>query len=172
MILSGLQIITIQKKLGITFNLLLLSFVLIFVLTGCSLHWLVGDGRGDWTQELINGYAILKINSNKIMIGHKDSLDSPGWSDVIPNYYITAYQQKTPFIFLTGIQTKHSIASAEELNSNPSIFYLVNSETEIIAGPFSSLDDLKTYCSDFNLVVPDTWEITANCGAGIHIQNK
>ena len=158
----GLQRIIIQKKLATMFKLILVILVLLLVLTGCSLHWLVGDGRGDWREELSNGYAVIKVNSYEIVLGHQDRASSPGWSTVITNFYVTAYQQNTPYIFIEGFHTEDTSATSAELENHQAVFYLVDTETNEIVGPFESKDDFIAYCSAQALEVPTDWEMTAN----------
>lgn len=125
--------------------------------SACSFDWWVGDGRGDWTLELHKGYAISKINSREILLVYKENPDDPGGSIVLPNYFITAYQQHEPFIYLEGIRTREITASEDELNSMMLSYYLIDTTNAEIVGPFESYDDFINLCTSLGLEGKGDW---------------
>ena len=73
MILIGLLRIPRSQNGRRLINLLMAILIMMLLLSGCEGDWLVGYGRGDWTENLIGGYAIDKINSQDIEFIHKIS---------------------------------------------------------------------------------------------------
>lgn len=136
-----------------------LFFILIFLLVlSCgSLEWFFGEGRGDWTLDIANGYCISKINSREVLLIHKDSPGDSGGSIVLPNYFVTSYQQYEQYIFLEGISTQGRTASEEELETGPSVYYVLDSGCAEIEGPFQAYDKLLKYCNEHEIEIEDEW---------------
>lgn len=157
MILNGLLPIHIQQngRMLLKVTIAVLAFALL--LSGCSADWWVGDGRGDWTLDLYEGYAISKINSNEILLVHKENPNDLGGSIILPNYFVMAYQLHEPYICLEGIHTQEISASEDELNDMVLGYYLVDATNGEIIGPFESYDDFAESCSSLGLEMKDEW---------------
>ena len=131
--------------------------IIALFLNGCSIHWWIGDGRGDWTLDLYEGYAISKINSREILLIHKEHLDDTGGAIVIPNFFVTGYQIKEPYIYLEGILTQEVLVSEEELKSVIRNYYLVNTTNDQIIGPLDCFDSLVDYCNSAEIDISEEW---------------
>lgn len=159
MILNGLLPTNIQQAgwmvwLKVTITALVISLSL----SACSLNWWVGDGRGDWTLNLDKGYAISRINSNEILLVHKENPNDCGGSIVLPNYYIISYQLHEQYICLEGIHTQNISISKNELNDMVLSYYLVDTTNDKVIGPFESYNDFVEYSSSLTLeIVKDGW---------------
>ncbi len=125
-------------------------------LSGCSLHSLVGDGRGDWTLELFGGYGIVKVNAYCINLVRLLE-DGAGSTYIIPNFFVQGFQTSEPYILLKGIRCEGEFATDEELKSTDYSFYLFNTADGMLAGPYASFDELAHSCADYALLVQDTW---------------
>jgi hypothetical protein len=135
--------------------IVILVFALLF--SGCSAEWWAGDGRGDWTLDLCEGYAISKINSKEILFIHKGNPDDSGGSIVLPNYFVIAYQLHEPYIYLEGIRTQRITASEDELNNKVLSYYLVDTTNDEVVGPFESHDDFWEHGNSLGLEMTDEW---------------
>ena len=141
-------------------NVVAMMLAFSLCLSGCSTDfydWLVGDGRGDWTQNLISGYCLVKVNSRCIEIGYKDHPDDTNSSDVIPCYFITAYQIKEPYIALEGIPTQKFSITDEELETRELNYYLIDTTTGIVNGPYETMDAMIEYCSSLAVDISSAW---------------
>ena len=161
MILNGLLPTHIQPNGQMLLKVTIVTLAFILLLSGCSVDWWVGDGRGDWTLDLCAGYSIVKINSREILLGYKESPDAPGRS-IISNYFITAYQVHDPYIFLEGIQTQKITISDDELRNRVLKYYLVDTTDGEVVGPFESYDGFVEHCSFLGLEIKEEWIKTKN----------
>lgn len=136
-----------------------LSLVLLcaMLFSGCSAYWWVGDGRGDWTLDLYNGYAISKINSKEILFVHKENPTDSGGSIVLSHYFVTAYQLYEPYICLAGIRTQGLSISDEELNSSIVSYCLVDTTTGKVSRLYTSIDAFIQYCDSIGLQINNEW---------------
>ena len=138
----------------------------IILLTGCSSDWLVGDGRGDWTLELCAGYAVSRINAHEILVGHKNKPDAPGYEIVIPNYFVTAYQIQKPYICFQGIPTQGSCITDEERLNGKLSYYLIDTVSGEVNGPYPSYIDFLEYCRTIPLELTQEWNYTSEYNRG------
>lgn len=157
MILNGLLPTHIQQNGRMLLKATIAILVFTLFLSACSAEWWVGDGRGDWTLDLYEGYAISKINSNEILLIRKENPSDSGGSIILPNYFVTAYQLCKPYICLEGIHTQKISASEEELNDMVLNYYLVDTTNGEGIGPFESYDDFIKRCSSLGLNIEDEW---------------
>ncbi|MBR6825251.1 MAG: hypothetical protein IKM59_01755 [Oscillospiraceae bacterium] len=139
--------------------LLTCVFVLLFT-TGCSFISFMldpGEGRGDWTIELINGYCINRINgSQKVLSSRRNSTDTNG-SIVLHRFYITSYQISKHYICLEGISTREAYISEKELEREARDYYLVSTTSHTITGPFESIEAFLEHCSTIDLNIAEVW---------------
>ena len=157
MILNGLLPTHIQQNGRMLLKATIAILVFTLFLCACSADWWVGDGRGDWTLDLYEGYAISKINSNEILLIHKEDPNNSGGSIILPNYFVIAYQLHKPYICLEGIHTQGLSASEDELNDMVLNYYLVDTTSGEEFGPFESYDDFIERCSSLGLNIEDEW---------------
>ena len=160
MILNGLLPIRIQLNGRMLLKVTIAVLVLILFLSACSVEWWVGDGRGDWTLDLIEGYGISKINSMEILLIHKENPNDSGGSIILPNYFVIAYQLHEPYIYLEGIHTQGISASEDELSNMVLSYYLVDTTNGEVIGPFESCDDFVERCCSLGLEIEDEWTKT------------
>lgn len=158
--MRGLHNTSIRHN-GLILHKVVAVILCLISLSGCSNEWWVGYGRGDWTVDLCNGYAITKVNSQSIHLIYKENISDSGGSFVIPgNYFVQSYQLLEPYIFLEGIHTAKSFATDDELKNCVQIYYVVDTETHEIIGPLENYEDLKAKCSVLNLDLDDNWTHT------------
>lgn len=157
MILNGLLPTRIQLNGRMLLKVTIATLVLILFLSACSVDWWVGDGRGDWTLDLYEGYGISKINSNEILLVHKENPNDSGGSIILPNYFVIAYQLHEPYICLEGIRTQEISVSEDELNDMVLSYYLVDTTNGEVIGPSESHDDFVERCSSLGLEIEDEW---------------
>ena len=138
----------------------LLALTLALFLSACSVDWWVGDGRGDWTLDLYEGYGISKINSKEILLVHKENPNDSGGSIILPKYYVIAYQLHEPYICLEGIHTQGLSASEDELSDMVLSYYLVDTTNGEVVGPFESREDFVESCSSLELEIEVEWTKT------------
>ena len=131
--------------------------ILVFMLSACSSEWFIGDGRGDWTLDISNGYAISKINSYEILLVYKENPSDSGGSIILSNYFIKAYQFYDPYLCLEGICTQEIAISQDELIAAELSYFLVNTNNGEIVGPFESYNDFAAYCGDIVLKISNNW---------------
>lgn len=155
--MSGLPYIRTQQVGCPTCRIMILTIVLALTLCGCSLDFWVGDGRGDWTKPIFNGYAISKINSKEILLIYQDNPNDSGGSIILPNFFICSYQQDAPYICLKGIQTNRMTISESELNSAVYSYFFVDTSTGEVVGAFSQYDDLEEYCTARSMELAVDW---------------
>lgn len=157
MILNGLLPTRIQQIGCTLFKVTIAILAYTLFLSGCSFEWWIGDGRGDWTLDVYNGYAISKINSNEILFVRKENPEDSGGEIVLSNYFVTAYQLHEPYICLKGIHTQEMSAVEEELNKQTVNYYLIDTTDGKIAGPFESYNDFKECYSFLGLEMNNEW---------------
>lgn len=160
MILNGMRSTRTQQNGQILVKVIIVALVLASFLSGCSTDWCVGDGRGDWTLDLYKGYAISRINSNEILLIHKENPNDSGGSIVVQNYFVTAYQLHEPYICLEGICTKKIAASEDELNDQVLSYYIVDTSSGKVIGPFESYHDFEVCCTSLTLEIRNEWTKT------------
>ena len=138
--------------------LILISvIILVLILGACSAEFFLGEGRGDWTLNLREGYGISKLNSRQILLIHKDNPEDSGAAIVIPNFFVLAYQDFDSYICLKGICTQERAISEEELKAAVFSYYLVDTKDSNIAGPLASYYDLTEYCNLHEIEIGEEW---------------
>ena len=155
--MNGLLPTRIQLNGRMLLKVTVAALALTLFLSACSIDWWVGDGRGDWTLDLYEGYAISKINSKEILFIHKENPNDSGGSIILPNYFVIAYQLHEPYICLEGIHTQEISASEDELNDMVLSYYLIDTTNGEVIGPFESYDDFVERCSSLGLENEDEW---------------
>ena len=143
-----------QKKCFI-FSIIILMVSLL--LCSCSLDWWLGDGRGDWTVDLFEGYAVSKINSREIILVHKDDPDATGGSIILPNFFVTAYQLHNPYVCIEGFFMQGRSASDEKLKAMELNYYLLDTDSGELVGPFDSYDRFKEHTDYLSIKMSEEW---------------
>ena len=158
MIMTGMQSIHITrsgKKFLKVFSVIL---ALSFVLSACSYEDLLGAGRGDFTLDLCGGYGIAKINSKSIIFIKRNEKNPDILSDALEeNFFVLGYQMEKPYIFLQGILPRNGLITDAELEARQLSYYVVNSATDEIAGPFRSYDSFAEHCASLSINISDEW---------------
>ena len=142
-------------------KIFLVLLITVSMLSGCSDYWFVGDGRGDWIIDIYAGYAIDKVNSDSIYLVHRKKNENVGVTVneiVIEKYFVTGYQVHPPYIFVEGIHTQ-SIGgiSDDEWERRELNYYLIDTATDEISGPFLSEDDLSAFCNSLEMLFVSQW---------------
>ena len=147
----------IRRNWKALFKTIIVALTVMSTLCACSAYWFVGDGRGDWTLDLFDGYVICRVNSYEILLGHKENPADAGGSIIIPNFYISGYQLYKPYICLEGVRTKKMAASDEELNNMQLSYYFIDTTKDEVFGPFTTFDDLAKHCDSIQLEISESW---------------
>jgi len=132
-------------------TILTLVIVLLLFVSSRSPAWFLGEGRGDWTVTLNEGYAISKINSKEILLIHKNNPEDSGGTIVISNYFVLAYQQQNSYVCLKGICTQGKAITEDELSVSELSYFLVNTKTNSIIGPLKSSNDFVEQCRSLGI---------------------
>ncbi len=138
---------------------IIIFFAIIALLAYCPIEQWVGNGRGDWEKELCNGYAITKINNSQIVLTYHED-DRIGSSILIDNYFITAYQNCDPYIFVRGIPTQDGYLSENDVDKGMIVYYFIDSLEHSLAGPFESFEALQAFGNEQSVTFSETWEKT------------
>lgn len=144
-----------QRPHKSTLKIAAIAVVLSLFLTGCLPDGWAGEGSSDgWYFDLCGRYALGKSNRYSISLIHYDDphINDSGESFIIrsivlDHFFVTAYQVQEPYIFLEGIRTAELMISDEELDNRKLSYYLVNSETDEISGPFASDTAFEVFCT-------------------------
>lgn len=136
---NGQQYIHIRRNGKRLTNVICILLVLIVFVSGCS------AGRGDWKYELIEGYAINRINAHGVVLVHYDTLSDSG-AYVISNFYVTDYCLNQRFIGIQGIPTVDMWATDAELVVETRTFYLLDASKDILYGPYVTASDFAAQC--------------------------
>ena len=137
--MNGLLLTHIQQNGRMLLKATIAILVFALLLSGCSVAWWVGDGRGDWTLNLYKGYAICKVNSREILFIHKEDPNDSRGTTILPNYFLTRYQLNEPYICLEGICTQSMAASEEELKNKVLSYYLVDTSNGEVTVSYTHL---------------------------------
>ena len=149
--MNGMQHMNTQQSGHRLLSLISAILTMLLFFNSCA------GGRGDYTIELLNGYAVSKINSREMLFGKKDGITETSYTIVISHYFVKAFQLHDPYILLQGIETKELCISDEELEANKRVYYFVDSSSENIVGPFETIDQLSTCCNLYEIVLLDEW---------------
>lgn len=139
--------IDVGKKLKKLFVLVLITVVL---LCGCAM------GRGDRYIDLIEGYGIDVVSSKEILVVYK-SPEMVGNEIVIREYYVSAYQIRETTIFLKGIAISGDSISDDDLENCSYTYYLIDSVSHSIIGPFEASTELEAYCLSHEISYTADW---------------
>ena len=148
-----LQPITTRHNGTRRIKLLILLIIIGAIMVGCSGFLDPGEGRGDWSMALYSGYEITKINSKGIKVTRDDPVD--GY--LLYNYFVTGFQAKEPYVCFRGIPTYDTWISDEELAQNKTVYYLLNTDTDELSGPFATFEELYAHCETVSVFVKDQW---------------
>lgn len=135
---------------------LLLMMALAFTLWGC---------QGDWRYDLVDGYAITRVNSRHICLLHYETEDGSG-RYVIEKFFVTDFCRSQNFIGLQGIPTADIFATEEELTKTERCFYIVDINGEIIHGPYADREEFVTRWAGLSGDVLPDWTSTEEMPKG------
>ena len=147
------------KQNGRLFRVTILFALILSILCGCSANvhkWLTGDSRGDWKIELINDYYLFKSNSKCKTIDRAD-VPEGFYSTVIDKLYVTDYQVSDPYIYVCGIKTQELFISDEEKTTKQRWYYLVDTVSGEVSGPFDSKESFEDFCNQSEVQIPEEW---------------
>lgn len=146
MTLNGTQHIQ-QQPSGLKYLKTIAALVFIWLLLGgCSMDQWAGDGRGDWTLDIGEGYCITRVNTYEILVGYKHDPDVAGSEIVIPYYFVTAYQEDDHYFMFEGIHTQKWAVSDDELSKRILIYYIIDTSDDTLLGPFESITEFEEMC--------------------------
>lgn len=136
----------------------LVSIILCFCLLclgGCT-------GSSDLYYSLPNGYAVTRINGSQIVIIYNNdwrSEQGQEWDGriVLTNYFVKGFCYNESYIGLFGTRTEASSATSQEITSGAIQYYLIDSRTREILGPYATQEDFNKACTSSNAGVFDSW---------------
>ena len=122
---------------------MILTIICLLLFCACSLlpDSCIGNlGRGNWAVNIYGEYELVRVNSRGIMIGKRQ--DS-SWSNPIPQFFITGFCVREPFILLQGIQTAGIFLSDEEKEMRILCYYALDTGDDRVIGPFDTAEALS-----------------------------
>lgn len=147
---------------GFESNRLLICIYLIIMLsllTAC--RWFNADGfRGDWYLDIYGDYRLNRINSRTICIEKRDP--KLGGIGGVKNYFVTRYVVVDSFICVEGIRTKEWAISQEELDDHILSYYIIDTQNDVIAGPFDLVDSLFIEYEQLKIPSIEDWCIVTD----------
>jgi hypothetical protein len=132
------------------FKMLILIIGILVMLCSCS------AGRGDRYINLMRGYAIDVVSSREVLVIYSSS-DTAGNTIVIPCYFIAAYQLFEDTIILKGIRTQDNAISDDELEECDYSYFLIDTISNHISGPFLSHSELESFCASLEIKITNDW---------------
>jgi hypothetical protein len=123
---------------------MILTIICLLLFCACSLlpDSCIGNlGRGDWTVNIYGEYELVRVNSRGITIGKRH--DGQCWSNPIPQFFITGFCVREPFILLEGIKTADTFLSDEEKDARILSYYALNTTDNSVIGPFDTVEALS-----------------------------
>lgn len=150
----------LTKRNGHLFKItILVVLIASMLLSGCSkefLTWFFGNPTGDWELELLNNYYLIRVNSHCKRITRVTEPRS--YADIIDdNLYVTDYQVSDPYIYVCGIITQELFISDEEKLVNERWYYLVDTVSGEVSGPFDSKESFEDFCTQSEVQIPEEW---------------
>ncbi|MBQ8830701.1 MAG: hypothetical protein IJ017_03795 [Oscillospiraceae bacterium] len=126
-----------MKRIAVLFSVVLL----VITLCGCN---------GDWEINLPGGFSIDRINSHHIALTKEGQF-------VINNFFVTSLQIHEPYVCIKGIETEGSSATEDEIRARDTVCYLLNTETDELAGPYENEEEFRAYCKEVGVVMDELW---------------
>ena len=120
--------------------------------------------QGDWRYDLIDGYAITRVNSKCISLVYYEEADGSG-SYVIRNFFVTDFCMNRDFIAVQGIPTAADFATDEELAETERFIYLVGITDGTVYGPYSNQEEWMAQCHEVGAEDLSAWRSTDGLGA-------
>ncbi|MBP3686072.1 MAG: hypothetical protein J6J21_03480 [Clostridia bacterium] len=155
------------RRFSVKIRLLLFILCIALCLSSCTplLEWIVGDGRGDWTLNLIADYYLVRSNAHNITISFCRHYSAEGephmFRTVLAYTFVTAYEVHDPYICVEGIPTeKETGASDEELESLKRVYYLLDTTEHTTEGPFETFGDFFEHCKTVGITPTRNWVST------------
>ena len=124
------------------------------ILNGCA-QWFLGDGRGDIKIPLKDEYYIFEVNSTCIDFCKKSPEGS--YHRVIDRYFVTMFYVSDFYICLGGIHTESWSISEQERKHGSTAYYLYNTDTGDLDGPYWDLNVFESCCNTKDFSVENNW---------------
>jgi hypothetical protein len=140
--------------------MLLVGFSLLFNFVSCTndLSKLFGNWnpQGDWRYSLTCGYEILRTNSTDICLGKK--VRENNYKTVIDSY-ITCFSYNDHYIAVRKLDVPQDYKQNQilQMNFEEAAYYLVDSLTEQIYGPYNIWEDFDSKCEELGVDVLCDW---------------
>ncbi len=125
---------------------ILLLIVVSFFLTSCA-------GLSDWSFELPNDYEVWHINSKEIKILYVEGNGNSG-KEVIPSF-VKEFAYDNRYVYT------RNIVNITENNILAEQYYFLDTISQIVEGPYDSLDDLKNCATEKGVEIPNRWHRTS-----------
>ncbi len=159
--MTGMQHTHTQQNGRMSIDVVAISLICVIVLSGCSstfMEWFVGDGRGDWSVQLIDEYVLFKTSSRSVEICRRENPTDTNCSFVMTTpFFVTAIQVDDPFIAVEGIPTSGPFITEEELRTDTRHYYLIDADGDNLYGPYVDLDAFLDYCISVGYESNEIW---------------
>lgn len=128
----------------------------------CLLFFAGCKSPTDLYYALPNGYAVTRINGHQIfIIYNKDWENEQGqeWDGkiILPNFYVKGFCHNESFIGLFGTHTEASSATDQEIDLGSIQYYLIDTCTNKVLGPYVTQEDFNNACSSCFFGIFDCW---------------
>ena len=145
---------TLTKPHGKIFLSFLL--VLLLLLSGCQ-FW----GTTEMHYAFPNGYFVSRINGRQITIAlnkyfETDPEDLTGVT-VIKQFYVKGFCNNERYVGLFGTHTQLHYATDDEIESGAIQYYLIDTETKTIYGPYIDQSEYEKFLQEINCVGLSDW---------------
>jgi len=114
-------------------------FFVVYILSGCA-------GAGDWEVKLPNNYEIWHINSKEIKV--VDVHDNN--AEIIPSF-VKEFTYDSRYVYTCNID------SIDNNNIFSEKFYILDTETKEVYGPYQDTKQLKVKAVELGIDIPEVW---------------
>lgn len=127
----------------------IVSLVILFLMAYLSA---CGSGYLDWDYELPNGYRISRNNGNCIYLEGNEAL--------YQNECRIGYQFVKEFAYDERYIFTRQIDEISTNNVFDEIYYIIDTDNNMIYGPYFNIQDLKKIALDSEIQIPTRWYST------------
>ena len=140
-----------MKKIRKLMVCIALIQVLFCFLYGC------GPGPGDYSIPLCNNYSINRPNASQVQLCQQRENHN---YVVLPSCYVCEYAVIEEYIFLAVIETPDGSLTDRDTSDYPIVYYIVDSKTDEIIGPFIDEDKLNKKVQIMGIAPMIDWKKT------------
>lgn len=129
-----------------------LAIISLLLFSACSLDSLNWNPQGDWRFALCNDYYISRNNSSNILLGIEVNKEVHVLNRIIGTY-ISEFCYNERYIAVKQLEkpTDEQLENIQALYQEAPDYYLVDTQTEAIYGPFAEKEDFERACKEQNV---------------------